>query len=117
MEEVSVSPTAPPTPSRDIEASRLVAALSWIWVLSIIILLVKKDSEFVRFHARQSFVILLLSVVLFIFFGFLGALGWVLQWFLQLTVFVVSVVGFIQALRGKWWTLPGIGPLAAKVRL
>lgn len=117
MEEVSIHPPSPSVPPRDIEANRLVAALSWLWVLSIIILLVKKDSDFVRFHARQSFVVFLLSVVLFLFFGFFGALGWVLQWFLQLTVLVVSVVGFISALRGKWWTLPGIGPLAAKVRL
>lgn len=116
MEEVTVGPPPPSTPPSDIEANRLVAAVSWLWVLSIIILLVKKDSEFVRFHARQSFVVFLISVVLFIFFGLLGVFGWALQWLLQLTVFVVSVVGFIQALQGKWWTLPVIGPLGGKVR-
>ncbi len=43
--------------------------------------------------------------------------AWVFLQVLQLAVFIVSVVGFVQAFRGQWWVLPVLGPLAPKIRL
>lgn len=117
MEEVNAAPPVPATPSKDVDENRLVAALSWLWILSVVILLVKKDSRFVEFHARQSFVVFLASVFLWILFALLGPFAWALQWLVSLAIFVVSVLGFVQALRGQWWTLPILGPLAPRVRL
>lgn len=117
MEEVHAQPPRGNTNAKDIDRNRLVAALSWLWVLSAIVLLVKKDSPFVQFHARQGFLVFLASILLWILFGVLGPIAWVLQQLLQIAVFVVVVVGFVQALRGRWWTLPVLGSLASKVRL
>lgn len=117
MEEVHAQPPRGNTNSKDVDQNRLVAALSWLWVLSAIILLVKKDSPFVQFHARQGFLVFLASIILWILFGILGPLAWVPQQLLHIAVFLVVVFGFVQALRGRWWTLPVLGPLASKVRL
>lgn len=117
MEVVHAQPPAGVTHSKDVDQNRLVAALAWLWVLSAIILLVKKDSPFVQFHARQGFVVFLLSIVLWILFGIIGPFAWPLQQLLKFAVFLMIVAGFIQALRGRWWTLPVLGSLAPKVRL
>ncbi|TSC61664.1 MAG: hypothetical protein G01um1014106_718 [Parcubacteria group bacterium Gr01-1014_106] len=113
------SPQQPPSTlaSADVEQNRFVAALSWLWVLSIVILLIKKDSPYVQFHARQGFLVFLIGMILWVVFAFLGPFGWFFQWVLQTVLFVVIVVGFVQALRGKWWTIPVIGSLAPKIKL
>ena len=117
MEEVEAVSPVPTISSKDIDENRLIAALGWLWVLSVVILLVKKDSPFAQFHARQGFTLFIVSIFLWLVFGIFGTLAWVLQWLLELLVFVIIVVGFVQALRGRWWVLPILGPLAPKVRI
>lgn len=108
----------PPTAStKDVEENRLVAALAWLWVLSLIILLLKRDSPYVQFHARQGLVLFVASILLWIALSLLGPFAFFLHQTLNFLIFVVSIVGFVQALRGQWWTLPVLGPLAAKIRL
>lgn len=121
MEGMTIAPpSATPPRERDVAENRLTAALSWLWVLSVVILLVKPESAFVQHHARQGFLLFLVSLaawfVLNLLTPFLTILAWMLQTLLQLAVFVAIVVGFIQALRGVWWVLPVLGPLASKLR-
>lgn len=110
-------PPSSPAPSRDVEENRLVAAISWIWVISVIVLLVKKDSPFVQFHARQGFVLFIASILAWLLLGAFGQFAWFLRQVLNLAVFVAIVVGFLQAIRGQWWSLPFLGQLGPKVRL
>lgn len=114
MEE---TPSASAVSSSDVEKNRLAAALAWLWVLSVVMLLVKKDSPYVQFHARQSFLLFVLSILLWLVLSFLGPFAWFLQWLLRVVVFVVIVIGFLQALRGRWWKLPIIGRFAPNVRV
>lgn len=112
--------TASPRPTPDVDANRLLAALAWLWVLSVVILLVKKDSAFVQFHARQGALVFGVSVLAWVvltLLSFLGPLTWVLQNLVQLVVFIVIVVGFLQALRGRWWAVPVLGRFASNLRL
>lgn len=112
--------TAPvlPTPEREgSEGDRLAAALGWLWVLSVVILLLKRDSAFVQFHARQGFLVFLVSVLLWTVLAFFGTAGWLLLWLVRLVAFGVIVVGFTAALRGRRWEVPLLGPLAAKLPL
>lgn len=89
---------------------KLFGALSYLWVVSIIILIVKKDSEFVKFHARQGLVIFLVSVVL----GWIPVLGWPI---LDIILIIAIVAGIMKALAGEMWEVPVIGPLAKKIDL
>lgn len=117
MEEAVPGPPPAPSPTRDVEENRLVAGLAWLWVLSVIVLLVKKDSPYVQHHARQGFVLFLASIIVWIALGIFGAFALYLRQLLNFAVFVLIVVGFVQAVRGKWWVLPVLGPLAPKIRL
>lgn len=87
----------------------LMAALSYLWLLSVVMLLVKKESDYVQFHAKQGLVLFLVSVVLW----FIPIVGWMLQ----IAVVVGIVIGFIQALGGKRYRLPVVADLAEKINL
>jgi len=95
--------------AKDIEENKLLAALSYLWILSIIFLLVKKDSAFVQFHAKQGLVLFIVSIILWI----IPIIGWLLN----LVVLVLIIVGFIQALSGKAYKIPGVSQLAEKINL
>lgn len=88
---------------------KLLAALSYLWILSVVIFLVKRDSPFVQFHAKQGLVLWIASIV----FWFIPVLGWILNG----VVIVFVIVGFVQALNGAEWKMPGISTLAEKIKL
>ncbi len=89
------------------QENKLLAAISYLWLLSIIILLVKKDSKFVQFHAKQGFIIFIASII----FWFIPVLGW----FLNLVIIVAVVVGFIKALSGDYWRIPVVHGISQKI--
>lgn len=92
----------------------LIAAVSYLWILSIVILIVKKDSDYVTFHARQGVVLFGISVVISII-SFIIPLLFFVTWILQLGIFIAVVIGFIKALGGERYKLPVVGGLAEKV--
>ena len=108
-------PEDTPAPSVGKSDDNLIAAVSYLWILSIIILLVKKDSDYVRFHAKQGGVLFGVSVVLWVL-GFMPLL-WPILMLLNLAIFVAIVIGFINAIQGKRYKMPVVGDLAEKVNL
>jgi len=96
---------------------RVNAALSYIWVLVLIPLLTKKDSEFCQFHAKQGLVLFISSFVVMVL-GMIPILGWLiilpLGW---LFVLILSILGIINALAGKQWEMPYLGQYAKKINL
>lgn len=101
--------TTPPGGDKDVEENKVMAAISYLWIVSLIILLVKKESPFAKFHAKQGLILWILSIILW-FIPYLG-------WLLNLVVLVFIIIGFVQAIGGKWWKVPGVGQLAAKIKL
>lgn len=101
----------PPAPSQssgnDVEQNKVLAAVSYLWIISLIVLLVKKDSAFAQYHAKQGLVIFIASLVL----GFIPIIGWLLSFLL----FFVALYGLISALQGKWTKIPGVSDLAKKI--
>lgn len=97
---------------------KLMAALSYIWIISIIMLLTKKDSDFIQFHARQGFVLFAVSVVVWIISIPLSAvpLMFMLVNLVYVVLFVAIVVGFIKAYGGEKYKFPVVGDLADKVK-
>lgn len=116
MEEQSTA-SVPSSASQDVDQNRLVAALAWLWILSVVILLVKKDSPYVQHHARQGVLLFLASILLWFLLSLFGPGAWILLWLLRLGVFILVVIGFLQALQGRWWKLPVIGAFASNIRL
>ncbi len=109
--ETSITP-------EDIERNKVVAALSYLWILFIFYWLV--DSRFVKFHAKQSLVIFLGDIILFIVGLFAG--GIIPMWglislILRLLLFVLRVMGFVYAITGKTERLPVVADIAESLNL
>lgn len=95
--------------NKDIQDNKVLAAISYLWVLSLIVLLVKKDSKFAKFHAKQGLVLFIASIIL----GFVPVLGWLLE----LVVVIFVIVGLLKALSGEYWKMPLVSLLAEKINL
>lgn len=96
-----------PLNQKDVDTNRVMAALSYVWIVSLIMLLLKKNSPYVQFHAKQGFVLWVASII----FWFIPVIGWLLN----LIVLIFVVVGFVQALNGNTWKAPLISELAEKI--
>lgn len=108
------------------DRERWYGALSYVFFLCFLSLLKGKDSDFVRFHARQGFLLFLaectcLAAVIVIdqtvgrlpFLGLLVVI--VLQIIVYLAALFLSVVGFVKALFGERWLMPVIGKYIDRV--
>ncbi len=93
----------PPTSDQNI-----MAALSYVWIISLVMLVVKRNDEFIQFHAKQGIILLLLSIL-----GFIPVLGWII-WALAVAG---MVVGFIHAWQGKRYELPLVYGWSQKIKL
>lgn len=87
---------------------RTIAALSYVWILFIIPLLLKKNSQFSQFHAKQGLVLFLFSLVSW--FPFFGQI-------IALIIIIVSVVAIIKTLNGEKWEIPYVYDLSKKIKL
>jgi uncharacterized membrane protein len=99
---------------------KLMAALSYLLgpVTGIVILLMEKKNEFVRFHAMQS---TLLFGGLFIFniaLGIVPILGWIIAILispvLMIVTFILWLILMWKAYNGEKYKLPYIGEVAEK---
>ena len=97
----------------DIDESKLLAALSYVGVLVLVPLLVRRDDAFVRWHAKQGLVLLIGMVMALLAVVWVPVIGNVLF----LVLLVVSVIGLVQALLGRRWKIPIIGQVADSFRI
>jgi uncharacterized membrane protein len=89
---------------KDVADNKDLAALSYVWVLSLVVLFAKRESPFVQFHARQGAVLFGLSLVVWAM-PFVGKLAEVL-------VLALCIIGFLHAAQSEWREIPIIGPLS-----
>lgn len=120
----SVNSTMPPVTD---ESERLLGAACYLWIFVIIPMLLKRDSQFVQFHAWQGVVItagvMIFSVALSIitspfkivagpdnmgFFLFLDFL-------VRVLAIAIYLMGAYAAYRGRWIKLPVIYPISQKL--
>jgi uncharacterized membrane protein len=105
---------------------RWYAALGYLFFLCFLALWKARDSRFVRFHARQAFLLFLSECVAFLAIvvidrtvgrlPFLGLIVVVIaQVFVYLTALFLSVMGFVKALFGELWEMPFFGPYREKI--
>jgi uncharacterized membrane protein len=111
---------------RPTEPERWIAAVGYLFFLCFFALWRSKDSQFVRFHARQAFLLFLSEVVAFVLLviidktvGRLPFLGLLIVVLLQIAVYlmalILSVMGFVKALFGERWEMPFFGAYSDKV--
>ncbi|MBI5414298.1 DUF4870 domain-containing protein [Candidatus Peregrinibacteria bacterium] len=101
-----------------LEDERLFATISYAWIFCVIPLLMKKDSEFVMFHAKQGLVLAILITVFDLFVGgilnlALPAIGFFLK------VIYLGMLGYAAygAYLGKYWKIPFVYNLSQKIKI
>lgn len=94
---------------KDIADNKFIAALSYLGILFLVPLLVKKDSPFAQFHAKQGLVL----CIAFFVFSFIPFLGWLVNLFLL----VVVIIALIKTLSGEAWELPLVKDVVKKLNI
>ena len=96
--------------------NKVFAVLSYLGLLSLIPLLLKKNDEYVQFHARQGFVLAIAEIAACFLniIPFIGPIFWMILGFVFV---IVSIVGIMKALEGERWEIPVLGEYAKKIKI
>ena len=94
------------------EGNKLLAAISYIGILFLVPLLAAKDDAFARYHANQGLVLFIANIAAAIagfILGFIPVIGIIVAWIIRIALFVLMILGIINALKGEMKPLPFIG--------
>jgi fumarate reductase subunit D len=89
------------------DQDKIMLVLAYLSIFALIPFLTVKDSEFVRFHARQGVVLFGFSVVT----TFIPIVGCVAPFFFL----GVSIFAIVKALGGERWRMPLVADLADRL--
>jgi len=108
-EPVEAQPVTNVSDEADAEKNKGMAIIAY-FIFFIPMLTDAKNSKFAMFHANQSLIVLLAGVVVTVVGGIIPVLGWFLILpFGSLFVFILWIMGLINAAGGKMKELPLIG--------
>ncbi len=86
------------------EKEKEFAALSYLWIFSVIIYFSpKSQSKYVKYHSKQAVLLFVLSILVYF-------LPWYL-FYINIFILFLMVLGIIEAFYGHWYSLPVIGAL------
>ena len=95
------------------KGNKLMAAISYVWILFLVPLLAAKDDAFARYHANQGLVLFIVDtavgIVGKILESILGSIGGIIFGALGIVIFVLFIIGIVNALKGEMKPLPLIG--------
>jgi uncharacterized membrane protein len=95
------------------EQDKIMLVLAYLGIFSLIPLLTVKDSDFVKYHAKQGLVLAIAMVVVSII-GAIPFIGWLIACAGLVGYLVTIVLAITKALKGERWTIPLVSDLAAK---
>ncbi len=108
---------------KDVEENKVLAAISYLGILVLIPLLMKKDSRFVKEHSRQGLALFIAEIILWLvdlIFAWIPVLGFIvsiLVWIAWVIIAIVSIVGLVYALQGKFWKIPMVYDWAQSLKI
>jgi uncharacterized membrane protein len=95
----------------DVEKNKVMGIIAYI--IFFIPLLAAKESKFAMYHANQGLVLFLLGVAVSIVGSIIPVLGWfIILPIGSLLVFVLAILGIINAAKGEMKPLPVIGKIS-----
>jgi len=74
-----------------------------------------KDDPFVRYHVKQGLLLFIGWIVAGVI-GYIPFIGQMLTWLLNLFLFILMIVGIMNAIQGERKVLPVIGQFADKFK-
>lgn len=101
------------------EQDKIMLILAYLGIFSLIPLLTVKDSDYVKWHAKQGLVFGVGGgIALTILMAILGAIpvvGWILDCVLWLGFLGTNVFCMTKAVKGERWPIPVVADIAAKL--
>ncbi|OGG00538.1 hypothetical protein A2Y99_04195 [Candidatus Gottesmanbacteria bacterium RBG_13_37_7] len=97
---------------------KMMGAVAYLlgFVTGVVLLIVEKKNEFIRFHAMQSTIVFGLLFLVNLILGIIPVLGWAVVLFispiLTLVAFILWLVLMWKAYSGEKYKLPYFGDLA-----
>lgn len=97
--------------------------LSYIGLLALIPLFMKKDDREVQWHAKNGLVITIAEIIVGVILGivanlpFVGCAAGAIWCVFPLLCLVVSIIGIVKALNGQRLVIPGVSDFADKINL
>jgi len=102
------------TKESSISEDKLWAILSYIFILWIFPLwVIKPRNEYAVYHAKQGLVLFIASVIIS-FVSAIPVLGWIIGPIASIILFVLWIIGIVNAATDKKKPVPLIGQLADK---
>jgi uncharacterized membrane protein len=101
-----------PTPSSSKNTS--MAAIAY-FLFFVPLLTDAKDDPFVKYHVKQGLLLLILGIIVSIFNSIIGRIpfiGWAVSFILGVGMFVLWLLGLMNALNGKQEPVPLVGQYA-----
>lgn len=98
----------------DIQQNKVMAILAYLGILFLVPLLAAPQSPFARFHANQGLVLFIADIVLGIVAGvciLIPIAGLIISSLISLGIFVLMILGIVNAASGKVKELPLIGKI------
>lgn len=105
---------APTSGGNDVEENKAIAAIGYLGILFLVPLLAKPNSPFAQYHARQGIALCVAAVAMSIITP-IPIIGWIIGPIGGILVFILFIMGLVNALGGKMVPLPVIGKYAEKV--
>jgi len=114
--------TPPPLPTAGTPSSNrgVMIVLSYLWLLSLVPLLVEKDDKEVQWHAKHGIVLMLAELVLWIAMyivqailgTILGCLFALLTFPVGLAIIAVHILAIVKGINGGRLIIPGVSQYA-----
>ena len=100
-------------PSREV---RIISAIGYLWILCLLPLLGKRESEFAQHHGKQGLVLTIASFAIWLVAWF-PLIGWLVGFFGTIGLLALAVTGIQKAFKGQWWEMPILGKYAKQIKL
>jgi len=96
---------------KDIQENKILAILCYLGVLFIIPMLLKPNSKFIKFHAKQGLVLTIGWIVGLVLYPFLGV-----GFLMHIAIVIFSIMGIMNVSEGVMKELPIVASLAKKFK-
>ena len=114
-------PPPPPTGASGEPGNRsLMIALSYLWILALVPLLVEQDDKEVQWHAKHGLVLLVVEIVLYAVLAVasmvpvIGCVAAFLPFLVFVGFLIVRILAIMKGINGQRFVIPGISDFASK---
>ena len=98
------------------DQDKIQIVLAYLSCLCLIPLLTVKDSEYVKWHAKQGLVLMIAGILVNLL-HVIPIVGNLLACVASLAIFVCMIMGIVKGLGGQRWRIPVIADLSEKFNI